>query len=265
MAQTVQNYFSLKTPRPKKGKKLANSELIGVEVELEHVKIRDVFDWPWQVQEDHSLKKQGKEFTLLVYHNYAKIAIRNLLESTLSKPTQRCGIHVHINAQDLTLEEIQVFLMYYMVFERALYKYSGKRWTNIFCVPLREWMLSLDFDLLSNLVDMWQKYSGLNLLTLRELGTIEFRQMVSSHNATYIQGWINMIVALKQASKGKNKDDVIQQITELNGTSGYWHLMQQIFGDLAYALQYANLKDDLEDCIAHTKLCLCTPQHYQGV
>lgn len=264
MAWTVQDHFGLKTPKPKKGRKLKDSELIGLEIELEYVKYTDTFTWPWKIQEDHSLKKSGKEFTLLTYHNYAEEAIANLLKSTKSIPSSRCGVHVHVNAQNMTLEEVNVFLMYYMVFERALYKYSGKRWGNIFCVPLREWMLSLEYPNLSDLTAMWQKYSGLNLLTLKELGTIEFRQMIASHNPTYIQGWVNMIVALKKASMGKSQEEVIEQITNMNGTSSYWHLMKTIFGDLAYALQYPNLKEDLEDCIAHTKLCLCTPIEQQG-
>lgn len=263
MATTVQNFYGLKTPRPKGGKKKTNSELIGIEIELEHVKIHG-HTAPWITKEDHSLKKNGLEFTLLTYHNYAEESIAKLLTNIKSKATSRCGIHVHINALDMTLNEIKVMLMYYMVFERALYAYSGKRWKNIFCVPMREWCVSLDYDNLLVMGHLWQKYSGLNLLTLKQFGTIEFRQMIGTTNPSYIQGWIEMIVALKKASRGKNPLEVAEEIGMMNSTSGYWHLMKTIFGNLAYALQYPTLKDDLEDCIAHTKLCYLTPINFQG-
>ena len=137
MEKTISDYFGLKLPKQFAGKKTPQSELIGIEVELEDVNhYTDIK--PWKTVEDHSLKNKGLEFTLLTWHNNALTNLETLFEKVTHDISSRCSIHVHINVQDLTQEELKVMMLYYMIFERALYKYSGNRWSNIFCVPMRE-------------------------------------------------------------------------------------------------------------------------------
>lgn len=260
MEQTVHSYYGLSTPKPKTGRKSVSSELVGIEVELEKVKLNVIHSSPkhWKTVEDHSLKDNGLEFTLLTYHNKALPHLVELFKTqSTADPSTRCSIHVHVNALDLTLDQIKSWLIYYMIFERALYNYSGKRWGNIFCVPLREWFSTFSAGKLDHfhyIAEGWEKYSGLNLLSLSQHGTVEFRQMTGNTNPKYIQNWIEMLVALKKYAKNKTSEEALKEIYELNSTSAYWHLIDAIFGQYAIGLQYANFKKDIEDCIAHAKL-----------
>lgn len=263
MAQTVQGYYYLHTPKPKTGRKLKTSELVGIEVELENVLSYKGLQY-WKAVEDHSLKLNGREFTLLTYHNRAKTYLNYLFNVVkTAEISSRCSIHVHINALDMSLENIRVFLLNYLIFEKVLYNYSGKRWANIFCVPLYEWLSSDSFTSLKSFEAInhtWDKYSGLNLLSLSQHGTIEFRQMTGNKNPVYIQNWINMLVNLKKYSMDKTYEETVETILSLNSTSAYWYLVDAIFGKEAVALQYPTFKDDMETCISNAKL-LITPWH----
>lgn len=263
MVQTVQNYVGLNTPKPRSGRKSKHSELVGIEVELENVAtLSKHVVFPWKTVEDHSLKLSGLEFTLLTYHNNAKTNLVELFRITkTAQASSRCSIHVHLNALDMTLENIKVFLIYYLIFEKAFYNYSGKRWNNIFCVPLHEWLTAYHFNELTNLsalTSIWEKYAGLNLLSLKQHGTIEFRQMTGNTNPVYIQNWINLIVSLKKYAVTKTYEETMATLLTLNSTSAYWYIIDQIFGNAAITLQYPNFKEDIESCISNVKL-LSTP------
>lgn len=154
----------------------------------------------------------------------------------------------------MTIENIKTFLLYYMVFEKALYNYSGKRWKNIFCVPLNSWFFHLrQLHSFAYLKD-WNKYSGLNLETLFRHGTIEFRQMTGNTNALYINTWVNMIVNLKKYVMNTTYEKAVQEVLEMNSSSSYWDKVFDIFKTDATALMYDNFQKDMESCISHAKL-----------
>ena len=134
-----------------------------IEVELEKIKMypKSLLK-PWEVVEDHSLKYNGLEYTLLTYNNNAHKYLKQLFEIQSDVYiSNRCSIHVHLNALDMTLNNIKTFLVYYLIFEKALYNYSGKRWTNIFCVPLHEWLNAYKFGQtlksIGNIESNWEK------------------------------------------------------------------------------------------------------------
>jgi hypothetical protein len=254
MGQTLQHCISKKPPRPRSGRKLKHSELVGIEVELEHVPYPPKVD-KWVQHADDSLKVEGIEYTILTWHEHAKNNLQNLFSSIRPNISTRCSVHVHINALDMSLENIKTFLLYYMVFEKALYNYSGKRWKNIFCVPLNTWYFNLkNEDSFFNFKEIWSKYAGLNLETLFRHGTIEFRQMTGNTNALYITTWINMIVNLKKYVMGTTYDEAVEKVLAMNSTSSYWDLISDIFKNDAPALMYNDFQKDIESCITHAKL-----------
>lgn len=153
----------------------------------------------------------------------------------------------------MTIENIKTFVLYYLVFERALYNYSGKRWKNIFCVPLNTWFFELnelDFDSITN----WSKYSGLNLGASKLHGTLEFRQMTGNTNPMYINTWVNMIVDLKKFVMKTSYEQAVSDILTMNSTSAYWNLVSKIFKNNAAALMYNNFQSHIEKGVTHAKL-----------
>ncbi len=256
MEQRLQHHTGKVTPKPRSGRKCKYSELVGIEVELEHMPYAPQIA-KWVQHTDDSLKVDGIEYTLLTWHDHAKVNLQNLFNNTKPSISTRCSVHVHINALDMTVENIKTFLIYYMVFEKALYNYSGKRWKNIFCVPLNTWF----FHALKEFTGfkhfgIWSKYAGLNLQTLFTHGTIEFRQMTGNTNALYIDTWVNMIVNLKKYVMNTTYEEAVAKVLTMNSTSSYWDLVSDIFKTNAPALMYNNFQKDMENCISHVKLAI---------
>lgn len=219
----------------------------------------------WITHTDDSLKVEGIEYTLLTYNEYAKQHLQNLFKETRPSISKRCSIHVHVNALDMNLDQIKTFILYYMVFEKALYNYSGKRWKNIFCVPLNSWFFNLKHINGFSYFENWSKYSGLNLETLFRHGTIEFRQMTGNTNTIYIGTWVNMIVNLKKFVMNTTYADAVTQVQSMNSTSSYWDLVSDIFKSDATALMYDKFQEDLESCTTHAKLNIADIIKYSDI
>ena len=212
----------------------------------------------WVKHNDDSLKLQGIEYTLLTWHDHAQENLQVLFNNLRPTISTRCSVHVHINALDMTIENVKTFLLYYMIFEKALYNYSGKRWKNIFCVPLNTWYFNLRHISHFSKVGDWSKYAGLNLGALYQHGTLEFRQMTGNTNPLYITTWVNMIVSLKKFVMETTYEQAVSDILTMNSTSAYWDLVSNVFKTNAAALMYNNFQSDIESCITHAKLNITT-------
>jgi len=154
----------------------------------------------WKTEADGSLKDNGLEFTLPVWHNHAEEWLNELYSCFVkAESSPRCSVHIHANITDFNLDQLKALVLLYTVFERPLYHFSGKRWNSIYCVPVQTWAVGLELDLYSfnDLRRVFPKYSGINLFPdLKRdgvLGTAEFRQMTGSKNVLYIKTWIDII------------------------------------------------------------------------
>lgn len=256
----------LNTPAARIGKKVKNTDKIGIEIELEKVNIKNprVNDFLWKIQEDGSLKNRGKEFTICIYSNKVLEALANLKENLSSyEASPRTGIHIHLNIGDLSMEEILLFVYIYYIFETPLIKYTGGRFKNNFCVPLNEsW--SLDPTSLLN----WKKYNAINVFPKLHtnpdirLSTIEFRQMKGNFNEEYINTWVQLIMAMKIYVKGKSLSDFLDTIEHANSNSSYNILMKEIFKEYYNALQYSDINKDIESSILNIKTYLYINEIY---
>lgn len=251
----------------------APTTYVGVEIELEQVRLKSgILPSSINMIEDGSLKVQGREFTTIpIRFCYLEQELARLF-SSMSKPliSQRCSVHVHLNARDFTEDELLKFLLIYLIFERRLFKFSGNRVDNIFCAPLYsnlheigEQVRTLDISGVKTMV--WNKYSALNLCPLwggeggasGKYGTVEFRHMAGTTDITRIITWINLIISLKLAAKKLDKEDLIDNIRTMNTTSGYVWLTETVFGDLIHhIIDHAELKQDLELGVLAAKLVL---------
>lgn len=235
--------------------------VVGIEVELEKViLIRNPVGW--KHEPDGSLKDNGREYTLPVWHNHAEDWLKELFSCfDQAESSPRCSVHIHANITDFTLDQIKALILLYTIFERPLYRFSGKRWNNIYCVPVQTWAVGLELDLYTfqDIRILFPKYSGINIfpdLGRQEgvLGTIEFRQMTGTKNVMYIKTWIDIIANLVKYAQTQNYSELKERISSMRMTSQYWELFKEVFKEQTHALNYSDFDKDVEQGITFAKL-----------
>lgn len=217
--------------------KRPSGNLFGIEVELEnfHAVPAVLSDAQgqviWNVTNDGSLRNNGKEFVSVPLPESelatAVNALFGFLQTTHFDANARGGTHVHVNCLTKSTKQLRMFLASYIAFERVLYLLSGERDDNYFCVPLTRSVLERhvgealklnDGESLRNLSARCNKYSGLNLRTLRDRGTLEFRQHKAVGSAQELMDWVTALVNLDKLSMELSN---YRDLTEINTTSQY--------------------------------------------
>ena len=256
METRVSDFFGSKTP-PAKGRKTNLGLLVGIEVELEQI-VLNRYPAGWNRIKDGSLKDNGLEFTIPVWHNHAEDWLRELFNSfNKAEASKRCSVHIHANINDFTLDQVKCLVLLYTIFERPLYRYSGKRWNSIYCVPVQTWAVGLNLDEMSfgDLAEAFHKYSGINIFPDNgKLGTAEFRHMAGTKNILYIKAWIDIIAALVKYAQKQNYAELKERISNMRHTSQYWELLKDVFKDKAPTLNYSDFDKDVEMGITFAKL-----------
>ena len=161
--------------------------MFGVEVELEdrsEVIFTDELRESWEFTSDGSLRNGGIEAVLArpmgLQRTLQAIDILKICTTNCSF-TDRCGIHVHVDARRWSQRQRMKFVHLYILLERVLFIWEGnKREDNNFCVPLYKNKHSLFYIGTRGhrgLASCTSKYSALNLKSLSEHGSIEIRSM----------------------------------------------------------------------------------------
>jgi hypothetical protein len=254
---------------------------IGLEIEIERVEFTEHVHalsigqgYLWRNTEDGSLRNNGREFVSIPMRGEVIPAALSRLRETLNtlpmtkgyEFSDRTSVHVHMNAQDCTLDEVLSFLYLYILVEPLLYEYAGReRFDSIFCVPITESALDSKLALVcealktQNLHDViheiqgWMKYTGLNLLPLVNYGTIEFRHLNGTLDNTRLMTWINLILSLRKFTKGLDSAKLLVRFLEMNTNSEYTHFLQEVFGDLYHTFDVHNIQQMLEPSVTFLK------------
>lgn len=248
---------TIKSPDP--------SRLFGLELEIEHAED----DWAtagFVVEIDGSLRNSGREF-ISAPMTYANIdyALRRFfggIELHDDNYSERTSIHVHANCQDVLLPQLTSLLMLYQVFEDVLFNWIGHdRDKNIFCVPWSQTKLTHNaLADIQNFVSMTNvernKYTALNLVPLRSLGTVEWRHMNGHGDVERILQWLRIISHLFRVATSLTHEDVVNNCINLNTTSQYDYLLDFVFQDEAAALRVPNYRILLENGVLNMKYSL---------
>lgn len=253
--------------------KINNHTLVGIEVEVENIQNKIECPYIWSYKEDGSLRNDGIEYVSRpIEAQYIPSALaylrEKLHENNIPDYTSRTSIHVHINVQDMSFKQIQVFTILYLCFESLLYAYAGKeRNKSIFCVPLSHAgyvgnlraFFSYSDSFSTNFINIfrqWHKYTGFNLNPIHTFGTIEFRHLSGTEDVEYISKWVVLILALKEAALIYKMEDLFKVIAELNTNSEYYIFASNIFKEaLQYLPNMNNLQTIMEKDISHIKEC----------
>jgi hypothetical protein len=180
---------------------------------------------------------------------WAPHALNDLLGNCLSKDccfSPRTSIHVHLNVQEFDSAQVIDATLLYAAFEPLFYKYTGRgRIKNIYCVPLVDTSLltGMNAGNLGNILETWSKYTGLNLLPIRDLGTIETRHMHGTFDHRKVVIWIRMWIKLLEYVKRVGTAVVRKTLLDMHQYTDYQQLLTDIFGDDAINLKYESYRD----------------------
>ncbi len=240
--------------------------LLGIEIEVENMK--NYFETPpyyWSVKEDNSLRNNGVEFVSIPLRGYQIEYALDLFVKTINSTntpefTPRTSVHIHLNARDMTPDQVRCLVLLYTIFEKHFFHIAGtKRESSIFCVPFYK---TVGYQRPSTLIEQgnllgWHKYNALNrgtLLGTAQLpmyGTVEFRHLYGTQDKITIINWINNILKLRTAAMNSNWEMLLQEVRSMNTTSSYVQKYQEIFGE--YAMLRKMEKYDFESCVTFAK------------
>lgn len=262
MSKTVQEIFR-KPPVNVKASKLKSVScsnpniLLGLEIEVENTREADAYfiqllNDQWIVDHDGSLRGRSHEFK--TEPQYLQFMIPELQQfyaltkfTDEANFTDRCSIHVHANALDYTQEQLATLTLVYPIIEEVLFEFVNHfnwkkdeqgacRDTNLYCIPWNQCrnnhkVLAKLFSKPKATTAEWQKYTALNLQTLKKYGTVEWRHMHGTADMEKLTLWLNIIGAIMGYAKRVPFEQALGVIKALNDNSAY----EAFFNDLLQA------------------------------
>lgn len=250
---------------------------LGIEIEVEGVNRRSLaqqapaivqhyFDW----HDDNSLHDNGQEFTYKspMFGEDVTESLRSICKFGNEQNwriSTRCGIHVHMDARDLTRHQLLGLLVYYVIFEPAIFAWVGNdRHANNFCVPwfkyegsLHDAINILDYMRLSatsggvsprdiiQLCERYHKYAALNLKALATYGSIEFRHLQTTLDYDQILIWVNILLGIKRAAMDV-PESTMTIINEIN-RFGIDEIARRIFGEPVWQIMLEREPDLMQE------------------
>jgi Putative amidoligase enzyme. len=186
----------------------------------------------WQTHTDGSLRGSAIEYVLsspvnidevpfMVEGLYERLA-RNGIRWNLSN---RCSTHVHANMGGKKINELTSVIALWTTFEDILIEWCGaERVNNHFCLPAKESTFNIStWDrLLSK--GRWEfndgaKYTALNLRSIGQIGSFEFRSMRASETPGPIIDWTKIVHGIVDyAGKNyQNPQSIASAVSEMGG------------------------------------------------
>jgi len=166
----------------------------------------------WKAVTDGSLGGGGFEIVSPVLNGEAGLAevkkVARLLEALGATVDQACGLHVHIDANGLTVDTVKKIVERYARHEEAIDTFmppSRRSDSNRYCHTLRSGCAT---DIIRSTASDTSRlasyqpgrYYKVNLQSLRLHGTVEFRQHSGSVDGIKVANWIRFCLAFVQRS-----------------------------------------------------------------
>ena len=224
---------------------------VGVEIELEALSALPTGKYTptgWRDESDDSLRGYSREYVMSKPVPLEKVQIllnslKEALDKHEAKPiySPRAGVHVHINVQELTSEQVIRFALAYYCLDDVMTRFCGTdREGNHFCLRLRDAQYPIfEIEKMVNAIDLLCfntdviRYSTLNFKSLFSYGSIEFRAMASQPDLSKIYEWCDMLLRIKDYAVGLPDRKQIARDVSLLGPEGFLH---SIMGDDNYKL-----------------------------
>lgn len=205
---------------------------VGIEVEVEGLNLPKDGTKLWHVERDGSLAgRDNAEYVLSkpIKFNKTGVALSELVtylegEGAKLSPSVRCGVHVHINVQNLTTTQVANLTTIYLVVEDLLLNVCGEgRQSNLFCLKgcEAEFMINQAANFFrtgeTGYLDNNIRYSGINLAAIPKYGSVEFRAMRTPKDLNALMPWVSTLYNICQVAKEyDNPTDIIKGYSDFN-------------------------------------------------
>lgn len=252
--------------------------LVGLEVEIENVLHIDpnLTLGFWRVEEDGSLRNNGREFkTLALPLTFVEHALTQLSKGVNANVdfSIRTSVHVHQDVRGLTMNQLICLMLAYTSIENLLFKYAGNnRRNSIYCVPLVDtdlftWFSSKEdiVKTLTRISGVWTKYTAFNLLPIQTFGTVEYRHMPGTLDVKRLLVWVDLLSRLKLFAMKTPYEELLSIIRMLNTNSQYEVFLDRVVGDLMAYLDISDLKGAMEKSIYMVKNACIANEFHQKV
>lgn len=232
---------------------------VGIEIEVEGARLPTVeVPASWRAMGDGSLRGEGLEYVLTspVLRKDVPQVLEDLMEvfrlnKSKINDSDNCGVHIHINCQQMETNDVLKFACLYLLMEEILVSLCGQnRAGNLFCLRAKD-AEGLVFKLceakrsmnLNGLQSDEVRYSSMNMASLSKFGTIEFRAMRTPQDFRNLTQWVNILLTVKDASQMFNE---IRDMVESVSREGAQRFLEMVFG---VKEAYAMLVPDAEDML----------------
>lgn len=214
-----------------------SNKYIGIEIEAENIPYtyEDMSKklYYWDIVNDGSLRNFGAEFiTVKLKGRDIILALEELNNFFITHKitptyTDRTSVHIHVDARYLLFDQLKALILLYLVYEPLFFTKIGKnRDCSNYCIPFYKntnglEKLSYLFKasdneeaLLNFVVANSVKYEAMNLKSLNEHGSIEFRHHYGSHDKAELIPWIQALLYMFQQAKMKSTHEIINSLKE---------------------------------------------------
>lgn len=223
---------------------------VGIEIEVEALRRLPTMaeDSEWRSETDGSLRGYSMEYVLRKPCPIGKVEkyidnLKELIALQGSKPqySERAGVHVHVNVQEMTTNQVLTMAMVYYCMEASLVRYCGPdREGNHFCLRVQDadYVIDVIEQALRNrnlryLDSEDIRYASLNFCALFRYGSLEFRAMETNPEFSKIAEWAKMLVAIRDYSLKLNSFEEIPFKISAQGPTGW---AKEVLGDELFAL-----------------------------
>lgn len=158
-----------------------------------------------------------QEFVSPILHSFHSKGLEFLTDEMTDRPqNDSAGLHVHVEAKDLSAPQLGAIVFGYQIIEPLIKAaYQREKWQ--YCEPRRAYDVLRLFKALSanEDSDYGTRYTTLNLQSLEEHGTIEFRAMGPVYEYEYLIRWASfcreMVNTAKNGAKAKDYQSVVDE------------------------------------------------------
>lgn len=216
-----------------------SEQMIGVEIEVEGIAMAHGFDLlndiSWTTTHDGSLREGGVEIIsppMSISDSVIHITqVYDWIRLNSGYPSVRTGIHVHFDMTEQTVEAMLAVCTLYALLEPVIYDALPQdREENIYCVP---WYRAPDqAEILgyayaegkrySRNISETCKYTGLNLGSLRQHGTLEFRMAPTFGTPQELVTWIELLNSVVSMGLSLNTPEGVMAAVGDVGLAELW-------------------------------------------
>ena len=216
-------------------KKRGTELLFGVEIEVEGNNLpRSIKGW--EIVHEGSLRavngENGLEYIFSSPSNLRASVSRIEAFDTAMKTdganpvfSSRTSVHVHVDVRDFSIVQWFNYIVLWGVFEEALIDFCGEeRKGNLFCLSmkdaeginsvLRNVLITRRLSYNENAI----RYAAVNIAATRKFGSLEFRCMRGTSEASIIIPWLEILASLREAATRYNSPEEILEHVIMNPT-----------------------------------------------